>query len=524
MGRSGFFWEALHRCAESGDGAIEKKAGQFAANIARWRRLSRHTSLAQRLETIVEETGYEDWIAAQDRGEQRRANVRRVIDLARQFDAARGEGLYPFLQYVEDQTKAIGDIAPAPVNSQGAVRLTTVHQSKGLQFPIVIMAGLTKKFNTEDLRGIELLDAEYGLCLKARPPKTRRQYETLPFWMARHRRHKQMLDEEMRILYVALTRAEQRMLLVGAPPKNAREHWSNGVRRATAATCMLDWIGPWLARDCPDVLSAQRGQADDWIWQWHSRVETPTQAITEMSAPEIPPDALARIKQRIEWQYGFLAATQQEAKSSATALRRGLSDEPELAAPVVRAANRSKDSLAGNEIGQATHRLIQHARFDAFDSIDELTSELKALEGKQILKSTEAAAVDVAKIAGFWKTDFGRELFSVRDRIEREVVFTAKFSRADLIAAGAPVKADFGDQDFIVVQGAADLVAELEEELWLVDFKTDRIPQQLVAARVNEYTLQLRIYALALSRIYRKPVTRACLHFLEVDRTEWIDL
>ena len=524
MGRKGLFWEALRRCGEGGDGPTEKKAREFLAKIGRWRRLSRHTSLAQRLETILEETGYEDWIAAQDRGEQRRANIRRVVDLARQFDAAHGQGLYPFLQYVEDQTKAIGDVAPAPVNSRGAVRLMTAHQSKGLQFPIVIMAGLSKPFNKEDIRGIELLDQEFGLCLKVRPPKTRRQYETLPFWMARHRRHKQMLDEEMRILYVALTRAENRLLLVGAPAKNAREQWSNPTKRATAAKCMLDWIGPWLAGDCAGFLDASRGEATDWIWQWHSRITTNVRAPSQQPAADISSEALAKVKERIEWQYEFAPATQQEAKSSATSLRRALADEPELAAPVMRPPRRAKDSIAANEVGQATHRLMQHARFEAFDTVDELAKEVAELEQKEILKSTEAAAIDVSKVLSFWKSDFGRELLSVRDRLQREVEFTAKFSPADLQAVGAPLKAEFGQDEFVVVQGAADLLAVLAEELWLVDFKTDRIPEQLIAARVQEHALQLRIYALALSRIYRKPVTRACLHFLELNRTEPVAL
>jgi ATP-dependent helicase/nuclease subunit A len=475
---------------------------------------------------ILEETGYEDWAAAQDRGGQRRANVRRVVELARQFDGARGEGLYPFLQYVEDQAKSVGDIAgPASVEARGAVRLMTVHQSKGLQFPIVIMAALGKTFNTQDFRGIALFDEQYGLCLKARPPKTRRQYETIAFWMARLRQHKRMLDEEMRILYVALTRAQHRLLLVGTPSKKARDDWQSGGKRPAAANCLLDWIGPWLAADCLDSLLSNEGAAAHWIWKWHKCIVPTSSAEPSLTEPQnISVDDLAKLKSRIDWKYSFQPATQQEAKSSATALRRALADEPELARPVIKAARPKRSAMAANELGQAAHRFMQHANFESFANVEAVRKEALRLREASLLKPEESEAIDAEKIVAFWQSEFGRELLRYSSQLERELAFTAKFTRADLQMVGAPLQSDFGKEEFVVVQGAADLVAILPKELWLVDFKTDRIPEEMLAGRVTEYALQLRIYALALSRIYGRPVKRACLHFLEHERTVWIEI
>jgi ATP-dependent helicase/nuclease subunit A len=528
----GQFWEALQKieagnydpnaCSEETVGKVRAFLEQFR----RWRKLSRETSLAERLETILEETGYEDWALAQDRGAQRRANVRRLVDLARQFDRMQGEGLYPFLQYVENQIDAAGDIAPATVESQGAVRLMTVHQSKGLQFPIVFVARLGKKFNRASFNGLSLLDEEYGLCLKARPPRLRRQYDTIAFWMARRRQEKKMRDEEMRILYVALTRAEHRLLLVGTPQrKKAREEWHEGAARPEDASSMLDWIGPWLSKDAADFICEERGQAKDWNWTWHA---TPPdwkgRAITAPAEEEVPAGKLGKLKRRLEWSYPFTAAALQEAKSSATALRRGLVDEPELARPFVSPSRRKKDSIAANEVGQAVHRFLERASWEALQTPAATRDELARLTENLTLTKEEVAAIDLEKVSSFWTSKHGRELLEKRDCIERELVFTAKFSRADLMAVGAPLNTDFGDDEFIVVQGAADLVAILDEEIWLVDFKTDRLPEELLGARVKEYALQLRIYALALSKIYKRPVTRAYLHFLEIGRTESIDL
>lgn len=335
-----------------------------------------------------------------------------------------------------------------------------------------------------------------------------------------------MRDEEMRILYVALTRAEHRLLLVGTPQrKKAREEWHEGDARPEDASSMLDWIGPWLAKDEADFICDESGDAKDWSWRWHAAPpDWEGRPIEAPSDKEVPADKLRELKRRLEWSYPFAAAAQQEAKSSATALRRGLVDEPELARPFGAPTRSKKNSIAANEVGQAAHRFLERTSWEALQKPETLRDELARLKANAILTNEEAEAIDLEKVSAFWASKYGRELLEKADRIQRELVFTAKFSRADLKAVGAPLNGDFGDGEFIVVQGAADLVAILDDEIWLVDFKTDRLPEELLGARVNEYSLQLRIYALALSKIYKRPVTKAYLHFLEIGRTEWIEL
>ena len=333
-----------------------------------------------------------------------------------------------------------------------------------------------------------------------------------------------MRDEEMRILYVALTRAEHRLLLVGTPQrKKAREEWHEGAARPEDASSMLDWIGPWLAKDAPDFICDEHGQAKNWSWRWHD--EPPDwqgRTVAAQADEDIPAEKLLELKRRLEWSYPFAAASIQEAKSSATALRRGLVDEPELARPFVSTPQRKKDSIAANEVGQAAHRFLERASWEAFQKPETLRDELARLKAQAVLTDAEAAAIDLEKVSAFWTSKYGRDLLEKSARIERELVFTAKFSRADLNGVGAPLNGEFGEDEFIVVQGAADLVAILDEEIWIVDFKTDRLPEELLGARVKEYSLQLRIYALALSKIYKRPVTKAYIHFLEIGRTESI--
>src|SRR5208282_1580339 len=164
---------------------------------------------------------YGDWIATQERGEQKRANVERLLQLTRQFDAYDGESLYRFLRFVEAQRESEVDVEPAAAPAADAVRLMSIHQSKGLEFPIVAVADLGKLFNFSDIYNRIILDEEYGLSPQIQPPETPQFYPSLPWWLARRRQKRKMLGEEMRLLYVAMTRAGQSLILAGTTGKSS---------------------------------------------------------------------------------------------------------------------------------------------------------------------------------------------------------------------------------------------------------------------------------------------------------------
>src|SRR6185369_12399544 len=164
-------------------------------------------SLSHCLETVLSETYYASWLLAQPRGQQRHANVQRLLALARQFDRFQRQGLFRFLKFVEAQQLADTQPEVAPVCEENAVRLMSIHQSKGLEFPVAVVADLGKSFNLADLNAEIILDELYGLCPQIKPPQTGRRYPSLPYWLARQRQLRETLGEEARLLYVAMTRA-----------------------------------------------------------------------------------------------------------------------------------------------------------------------------------------------------------------------------------------------------------------------------------------------------------------------------
>src|SRR6185295_14251020 len=148
------------------------------------RELARRGSLSQCLEAVLDETHYENWLLAQARGEQRRANVQRLLRLTRQFDQFQRQGLLRFLKFVEAQQAAEVEMEPAAALDSDAVRLMSIHQSKGQEFPVVAVADLGGRFNLEDLRHSIILDTYYGLCPQVKPPTTEQRYSSLPLWLA----------------------------------------------------------------------------------------------------------------------------------------------------------------------------------------------------------------------------------------------------------------------------------------------------------------------------------------------------
>src|SRR5262249_50023793 len=142
---------------------LEQKVAAFLDRFARWRWLARQASLSHCLETVLSETHYADWLLTQPRGDQRHANVQRLLGLARQFDKFQRQGLFRFLCLIDAQRRADAEPEVAAVGAGNSVRLMSIHQSKGLEFPVVVVADLGKRFNLSDLRAEIILDEEFGL-------------------------------------------------------------------------------------------------------------------------------------------------------------------------------------------------------------------------------------------------------------------------------------------------------------------------------------------------------------------------
>ena len=177
------------------------------------------------------------------------------------------------------------------------------------------------------------------------------------------------------------------------------------------------------------------------------------------------------------------------------------------------------DTLSAAEAGTAHHRFLQGLDLARAGSADELRAEAARLCAAGVLSAAEADALDLNALASFWASELGRRICRQDTQVRRELPFTARLAPADLEAAGLPMPGELAGDDFLVVQGVIDLAVFTPQSLWLVDFKTDEVAERDLPGKVTAYGPQLKLYALALERIYGQTVSERWLHFLKPGRT-----
>ena len=553
------------------------KLKSFHASFEAWRNLSRLGAISDCLETVLTDSHYEAMLLAMPRGQERRANVNRLLNLTRQFDPHQRQGLMRFLDFVKTQRDADAEEESAPPASTNAVRLMSIHKSKGLEFPVVALPDLAKMFNFQDLSGDVLLDAALGVCPQVVPPKSNGHYASLPHWIAKRRQRRDSLGEEMRLLYVALTRARDRLILSATTTTKVIETWHAGgdgepitPDKLLGAKTYFAWLQLWL----PRVTAFENWKGDRAgatpLMRWTIYSENDARLLCATSAGDDiktnPPATLsAETSARLAWNYPLTSATSFAAKTSVTALRRlvadELSDEMEKrfqpkAARSERARPRAqqreygvsgqihqtsllggaaapgdgrtpgksvetKIKLSAAEIGTAHHAFLQHVALDSVGDVESLAREVERLVVERVLSRAEADVLDMNSLAQFWSSSVGQEIRSQAGNVRRELPFTMRMEVGEmnrmLKVESAEVRGGAGD--FVVVQGVADLVVLLNDEVWLLDFKTDDVRADELGDKLKQYEPQLRIYAEALERIHKKPVTKCWLHFLRVGKT-----
>jgi ATP-dependent helicase/nuclease subunit A len=550
------FWTALNRwrevtsdkCQVTGLEATAEtfpKVDKFLRNHSRWRNMAKQVSLSQCLEAILAETHYAEWLRSRLRGASRQANVERFLNLTRRFDQFQRQGLFRFLKFIEAQREAGVEPEVAAIVDENAVRLMSIHQSKGLEFPVVAVADLAKPFNLQDLRADIILNEQFGLCPRVKPPRHRvsGRYPSLPHWLAQRHERRELLGEELRLLYVAMTRARDMLILSSSvTEKKWEELWTKPVtitpRTILAAKSCADWLGMWFGVQGSEfnVQNATEGELPNLRWRMVDDAELPNKSAIghRPSAADLPTldDATAeKLRAMLSWEYPYTAATRRAAKSSVTTLRRQAAEELDAEAERIfaprqfaRPAKLARRKLPAAEIGVAHHKFLQHLALENANDVVALKAEAIRLEREKVLSADEGTALDLEAVAAFWSSPPGNKIRARAANVRRELAFTAKFSPQEL-AEITGIKPEAGlKNEFIVVQGVADLAVLLPEEIWLVDFKTDVVRAGELPAKTKIYTPQLKLYAHALSRIYSRPVTNCWLHFLSARRTADVDV
>lgn len=539
-GGSGGFYDALRRVAQSPPSPeddpelvrIRTRLGEFLDSLDRWRTLARRSPLSELVVRLYDETGLLAYAGGMPGGRQRRANLLALAERARQFDAFTRQGLTRFLEFVERVQEAGEDQGEASAEGEGqdAVRVMTVHHSKGLEFPVVIVADLGARFRPP--AGDLLLDRELGLGPMCADSDLRVKYPSIAHHAVAERIRTMELAEEMRVLYVALTRARERLILVGSvrdleeTAANWR-HWAgtdplpHGV--VAAAQCALDWIGPALATGLTGAAEPSTAAGPAW------RVQLWTGELVETASPAVPvapstatPNrpGLDAVLERLRWTYPWRPLLGHFAKRAVTEIKGTLDPErariptlEDLSVLVPGAVRFAAGSGRGGAArGRAVHALLE--RLDLSGPLDEagVRSQLRGLLADRRMTPEEASCLeDVGPVVRFLASPLGARLRRDPARVLREWTFTVLVDAGRVYPDLPPAVAR---DEHVVVQGTVDCLVEEEGGFLLIDFKTDALAKGSLASLVERYRTQVSIYREAVTAITGRPVPEAFLVFL----------
>lgn len=549
------FYQAL-LAANRVDGSLRSKLTAFLADLSRWREQARRSSLSELIWQIYRDTGYYTLVGALPGGAQRQANLRALHDRARQYEQTSFRGLFRFLRFIERLQAEQNDLGTARAlgENEDVVRVMSVHKSKGLEFPVVFVAGLGNQFNLRDLRRDLLVHKDLGLGPLAVDFERRVRYPTLPRLVIERQLLLETLSEEMRVLYVAVTRAREKLYLVGSQRNlpRALTKWTETAAGArdgqgafspevlAAARCFLDWIGPAVAGHPDAQLALQAagiagalaggGQLADpsaWRLRLIDRSLLTGDSGPVLPAPELESVAQRRIlpdhgfgeevARRLGWQYQHAALHGKHSKVSVSELKRRFEIVDEEAAPLnpwqrpalLRPAFMQQQvGLSQAEIGSAIHLLLQHVDLGAPPTVAYLQQLQAALLQRALLSLEAAASIDLNLVAGFLQSDLGCRLRRAK-QVWRELPFSLRLSASELYGAGCA-------GEHVFVQGIIDCIFRDGDRTVLLDFKSDRVTERSLATTSANYRVQLELYARAATELFHLPVDERYLYFLRL--------
>ncbi|MCG3136622.1 MAG: ATP-dependent helicase/nuclease subunit A [Phycisphaerae bacterium] len=534
---------------------LQQKVMLLQQTLARYRLCFARQPLPAALGELYEATQLLTKVCGRNNGQQRQANLLAFQDRAEKFSTTAGDGsLNSFLQYLEILQQREEDWATGQMSDpqQQLVRVTTIHQSKGLEFPVVFVVNLEKRFNLADSRSRLIFDRHRHIGLPVVDIDKRCRYPSLIQRQIAEAINRETLAEELRILYVALTRARDRLILVASADMDAwREQLQQSVDAAPATLpeALLHrsqsyW--DWLTLALQQIPESERKWHDDpdsppplnttfvcrpypvpdprWL---RSTVDTTALNRRQAAAALQPlPDqkpttdpAADAVIERITRIYPHLALSSIPTVLTVSELKRRVNLWSEYEHPhwqlrkLAPFISQPKFTLASGhqsaeKIGSLTHLFLQHLDYRR---VHEIPQQLRELQNRGLLTTNEAELISLENIEWFLATPLGRRCITAADQLLREVVFTGRES----VTAYDPQVIGPDAEDFLLVRGMIDLLLPTGRNWEVIDFKTDALPVSALAKRTRVYQEQLQRYAMHMAAIWRVPVTTGHLVYLQ---------
>ncbi|MBE6943500.1 MAG: helicase-exonuclease AddAB subunit AddA [Ruminococcaceae bacterium] len=508
----------------------QPKAIKFYETLMKLRDIARDKTVTELLEHILYHTNADSIFAACNGNT---GTTEAFMQIAAQAERIGHRDVRGFLSYL-DALDDRGIANKSAEKADGKVTILSIHKSKGLEYPVVFLCALAKGFNHDDLKQEVLCDKEQGLGVTFVDTKNRLRYPSLAKRAIMVKKASDSLSEEMCVLYVAMTRAKDRLIMTYASRYLERALSNYALRTDMSGgllmSCSVSSMGQWVLHTAMDRIEAGELFAiggrpavvrTDTI-PWKIRVVSGNSSVVaeETLQPAdketLTEEAYRRLERTLSFTYPFEKSTVYPSKQTATQLKGRVKDQEaaQNTREPIKAnfdrkpsfAKKSKDSLFA---GSATHKVLQYLRFDTEPTAQMLEGALQELCDHGRIHSDELSMIRSDEILRFFQTPLGRKLYGSKN-VLREFKFSilADASRWDI---------DLCDEK-ILLQGVVDCAIIEPDGITIIDFKTDRVTEESVASVAEGYIPQISAYADAMARIYQMPIKRSVLYFFSIGK------
>ncbi len=541
-------YEAAQEYVKENTDEISVKLHKFLEKLDRYRNMVHHLSIHELILKVLEDTGYYNYAAAMPAGEKRKANIDMLIQRAIRFESSSYSGLFHFVRYIEKLHKYDIDFGEAKIagENDNTVKIMSIHKSKGLEFPIVFVAGLGKNFNNQDSRSSLLIHPDLGIGIDYIDHQSRIKAPTLVKKVLQKELVLENLGEELRVLYVALTRAKEKLILTGGVKDMGKilTRWGSILRQkgrqllyyqlSNAATC-LDWIIPALMRyrGFEEILKEYGIRQDVGSPLYTAPAEiTIKQCSYEEAAEREYMEQLFKkvnredfkdwntdlvyneeirkeIKSYMEYEYPYRTETNIHTKLTVSELKRlGQYEAEDFGVPIKaiekKAAEyptpgfaKAADTVAGADLGTLYHTVLESMDLSGIQAQEDVETLLSALADRGKISDTDLNALDAEKLYKFTKSPIAGRMRKAAEHgglyKERQFVMGMK---------AREINSSLKSEETVLIQGIIDVYFEEEGKWILLDYKTDAVNGTDGEERLaRRYRVQLDYYQKALEQL-----------------------
>ena len=535
------FYNTILKAKKDVDANLRNKIDRFLNNLEMWRKEQEYLSLDELIWKIYNDTGYYNYVGLMTNGELRQANLKMLFERAKQCESISFKGLFNFINYIEKIKTSSKDMDSAKVigENDDVIRIMSIHKSKGLEFPVVFLSGTGKQFNMQDLNNKILLHPEIGIGVKYIDYDRQIEYDTLSKQAMKNQIMLETLSEEMRVLYVALTRAKEKLIITGYSTAEKQKELDEVIYKYDKLNHILlkkyksylDWIKLvylYNQEEMKKLATIQMYDKNEVLEMCQKKEKeqenTSTQILNKLTEVVIDKDEQEKIVKVLEYEYPNKISTTIPTKTSVTEIKKmkedtddknhteqsqnGLAEEikTKMTLNVPKFLQTDEDiKITNAEKGTLIHLCMQKLDLTkATYTLDDVKELVAKLEAKKIITSKEAEAININKVYQFTKSKIWNEMLQAKE-VQREKPFYINI----------PAKEVYGKDidEKLLVQGIIDLYyVSQNDELVLVDFKTDYVENRNEQILIDKYSTQLELYKRALESALGRKVDKVYIY------------